>query len=903
MCSRLAKSHQTEMNSTCPPEYTMDDRELPELDRLAELSLQQRAELSRLRAAMGFIPSAPPRLIAQRYELVKSLGSGGMGVVYLARDTKLDNVEVAIKLVREKVLREVPGAPLALQREAQQMAKLRNHPNVVEVFDVGTTDTSTFLTMERVEGSDLRRWLHEGERSQRDILRAFVDAARGMAAAHAIGLIHRDFKPDNVLIDSQSGVAKVTDFGIATLLEDHLETQAQSVPRGSEGSQQQGGTTQHASMVSGTMPYMAPERLAGERADARSDQFSFCVSLWEALTGSLPYCWHDAATQLEALERPPANIRRIPHSLAARVLARSLRTCLLEGMSHRRADRHPDMAPIITALEFTINLDGKVRRFAALGGGLAAALGVGIVANQMLNPPITSCGPFADQVETHWNADSRALLVERSASLGVDASWTLERLDLLASEWSAAAESLCEEGQAPPDNDPERECLERWLPIYAGAIELFAERGDRLTLEFGPTTLARLAPKGGDYCEITDFVPKDAQLAQLAFEARAAAWSGDRELAEKLSAQAMERAQSFDSDLEYTVELAYAHAAQAEVLHRWEDYGRASEHWDEARMHALATQDASLLLASHLQSAWTVAHDEARDVAEAEAQLAMVGPLMFATSTSGPTRGGVLVHETRALLDKRRGRHVESATGYATAVEGYTAIAEPLLAARARIGWANLEYARADYDAGKQHLARARELLDDVGPSGYRDILILDADFDSAVLDYEAAYALDDDAAFAGAIEEIEVTLELVSERAPPLLALKALAALCQLRADTGRVDGLRELVDRARVSLAEQSPNAGVANHTRVQIELAALVGLDDPEAERAVRELATRRSLDLELRTTVAWSLLFYLEDRARCEDLVLALAAVRGDEALIGQSDFSKWVGERADLSCNE
>src|SRR5690606_11824222 len=130
------------------------------------------------------------------------------------------------------------------------------------------------LTMEFVEGSDLRHWIEEARPTRTQILHAYLGAARGLQAAHDIGLVHRDFKPDNVLIDGQ-GTAKVADFGVAAVMPEEIADTEDGEPT-------------HTA-VCGTIIYMAPEQMAGERPDGRSDQFSFCVALCESLTGVAPY--------------------------------------------------------------------------------------------------------------------------------------------------------------------------------------------------------------------------------------------------------------------------------------------------------------------------------------------------------------------------------------------------------------------------------------------------------------------------------------------------------------------------------------------------------------------------------------------------------------------------------------
>ncbi|MBA2538411.1 MAG: protein kinase, partial [Deltaproteobacteria bacterium] len=189
-----------------------------------------------------------------RYVVGETLGMGGMGIVYAARDPELHR-EVAVKVMRPDFARAHPDAAKRILREARAMAKLA-HPNVVAVHDVGTIDTQLFVAMERVSGTNLREWLGAAPRTLAEIVKVFTEAGRGLVAAHDAGIVHRDFKPDNVLVGTD-GRARVTDFGLA----------------------HEAGEDDD-SMV-GTPAYMAPEQHEGRNVDARTDQFGFAVALYE----------------------------------------------------------------------------------------------------------------------------------------------------------------------------------------------------------------------------------------------------------------------------------------------------------------------------------------------------------------------------------------------------------------------------------------------------------------------------------------------------------------------------------------------------------------------------------------------------------------------------------------------
>ncbi|MFE8600342.1 protein kinase domain-containing protein [Archangium violaceum] len=230
-----------------------------------------------------------------RYVVLGLLGEGGMGRVHVAYDPELDR-KVALKLLNPERLRgdSLDLARQRLEREARTMARL-SHPHVASLHDVGEYEGQLFLVMEFLEGGTLRKWLAERPRSRREVLERFLQAADGLAASHALGIVHRDFKPDNVLL-TKDGVVRITDFGLA-----------HATAASGEGAVPDASTTSDALTVTGTLlgtlAYGAPEQLRGERGDARSDQFSFCVALHEALNGQRPFEGTTREALLEAMAR------------------------------------------------------------------------------------------------------------------------------------------------------------------------------------------------------------------------------------------------------------------------------------------------------------------------------------------------------------------------------------------------------------------------------------------------------------------------------------------------------------------------------------------------------------------------------------------------------------------------
>jgi predicted Ser/Thr protein kinase len=283
-----------------------------------------------------------------RYLVLSSIGAGGMGVVFAAYDPQLDR-KVALKLLRANLGANAKEARTRLKREAQAIAQL-NHPNVVAVYDVGTTDAGdVYIAMEFVEGDTLTTWLRRWPRTWREILEVFQQAASGLMAAHSVGLLHRDFKPDNVLVGAD-GRVRVTDFGLArsVFLDDSArgaiaQTDARtSQPTPAAGSPL-GVDLTATGTVLGTPRYMPPEQLTGPSIDARADQFSFCVALYEALYGTHPLPGATSVSMLEHGERalPPPEGAKVPASIARAVM---------RGLEKDRNKRFPTLAALMQEL-------------------------------------------------------------------------------------------------------------------------------------------------------------------------------------------------------------------------------------------------------------------------------------------------------------------------------------------------------------------------------------------------------------------------------------------------------------------------------------------------------------------------------------------------------------------------
>jgi tRNA A-37 threonylcarbamoyl transferase component Bud32/tetratricopeptide (TPR) repeat protein len=363
----------------------------------ARLGLEQTA------AASAADTSPGPRLGLSRGEsvgrfvLVSLLGRGGMGEVYAAYDPELDR-KVAVKILRA---RSADGEARLL-REAQAIAKLQ-HPNVVVVYDVGKFRDTVFIAMEFVDGETLGHWMKEEARPWRETLRIFQAAGRGLDAAHALGMVHRDFKPDNVML-TKDGQVRVMDFGLARQVDDGadeiivgaaaVDARPDAAPEATMPLGQgvvtvpvppaetpgAGGylklkLTQTGEQV-GTPAYMAPEQFAAQRSDARTDQFSFCVALYEALYGQRPFAGDTVLTIMasvaEGAVRPAPEKARVPSWI---------RRVLLRGLATNPEVRFPSMQALLAALES--DPSARRRRWALAVLGVAAVGGVTFAASRI----------------------------------------------------------------------------------------------------------------------------------------------------------------------------------------------------------------------------------------------------------------------------------------------------------------------------------------------------------------------------------------------------------------------------------------------------------------------------------------------------------------------------------------
>jgi tetratricopeptide (TPR) repeat protein len=381
---------------------------------------------ARVRAALLGSAAQIPGLA--RYRLRRVLGEGAMGQVWLADDPELSR-QVAIKLVRAQAGERNLVHAQRLAREARAMARI-SHPNVVQIFDVGThgDDTEVFIVMEYVDGETLAQWLScSPARPHREVLGVFLQAAAGLDAAHHAGLVHRDFKPANVLL-GQDGRARVGDFGLART--DHEARRAYATgPLDDELSITQGGSLTESGAVVGTPLYMAPEQHTGDDADTRSDQYAFCVALYEGLAGRRPF-----QGKLAEVSRAKFS-RELVEPLPGRAIAEPVLAVLHRGLDPDPSRRWESMAALSWALR---RASAPRRRWVAAAlAGVATATVLGLTQD-----PTNACAAG----EIQWDHTRRSSVVAAltTANGETAAANVVDRLDEIATTWRSRALEVCE---------------------------------------------------------------------------------------------------------------------------------------------------------------------------------------------------------------------------------------------------------------------------------------------------------------------------------------------------------------------------------------------------------------------------------------------------------------------------
>ncbi len=589
---------------------------------------------------------APGTLIGGQYLVERTAGVGGMGVVYLARDQRLER-PVAIKL---GAARSAVGLA-RLQREAGALAKL-SHPNVVVVYQVGEHDGRVYIAMEYVAGGTARSWVMAQPRGWREVIALYAAAGDGLAAAHAAGLIHRDVKPDNVLV-GDDGRPRVADFGLVRAIAT-TEVEGDSRLDTSDLAQTRAGS------IVGTPAYMSPEQLAGDDVDARADQFSFCASLWEALHGARPFSGATPAEVKAAIESSPPAIgdgvearRRVP---------RHLLEVLRRGLRPARDERWPTMTSLLAALRH--DPAARRRRVGLVLGGAAVAAAIAIPLVLRAGQAPDPCTDGAALLAPTWSADRSARLEQQ---IGPTAWPVLQtRIGAYARAWTIGHRDACRATRVARSQS--EDLLDRRMRCLHGArIELDAtlavlERGGAAVAASAADAIGGLPELAAcaDTATLADQVPLPTDPA-----ARAKVDEADVLLAEARAADLdrgqldpigkTERALTAARAGGWKPQLALALATHASVL---DDAGRGAEArpmYQEAARVALAGRSDATAARTLADLAWSLS-DEARP-----AEAALVLDLARAIADRG-TSDRVMrrVLGAAAMLAMRGGRGDEA---------------------------------------------------------------------------------------------------------------------------------------------------------------------------------------------------------------------------------------------------
>jgi len=613
------------------------------------------------------LPWLRPGEYLGRYVIAEQLGAGGMGQVYAADDPDLGR-QVAIKIVQTTGR---GASDERLIREAKAMAQLA-HPNVVAVHDVGMVGKRAFIAMELVVGTTLAKWSTEKQRAWHEVVEVFAGAGRGLAAAHDAGIVHRDFKPGNVLL-GEDGRAQVTDFGLArspALPANESPDESPATPSALSQALTETGT------LMGTPAYMAPEQLRGGTADARSDQFAFCVALYESLYGRRPFAASDVPALARQIEtgviRPTARETEVPERL---------RRIVERGLSAAPDQRFESMHALIAEL----TRDSARTRRRRLGtAAIAIALAASGFALYRLNaaPSGPVCGGGEEKLAEVWNAKARRagrkVFAASSAPLAQDAWARVEAtLDSYAEQFSRTHKAACEATHVRGEQSAEvldlrMACLDRRLGELDVLLDVFSDADDEVVEN---AIEAAHSLQGFDACTavrvmaVRDLEPEDAATATKVNEMRpelarvrvlrdAGKWAESLALANELVPRAKQIGyRRLESRLYDLVAEGHLHGRDLEA---------AEKAAHESLLAAEASGDSGMVTSAAL----SLAHITARDRARSDEAARWVRHAAAALENAGPRK------DLQGSLASTQAFVAFEAGDYAAALEGWQRSAE-----------------------------------------------------------------------------------------------------------------------------------------------------------------------------------------------------------------------------------
>jgi tetratricopeptide (TPR) repeat protein len=663
--------------------------------------------------------------VVGRYVALHEVGRGAMGAVWAAYDPRLDR-RVAIKLLLDRSDRA--EALERLLREAQSLARL-NHPNVVSVHDVDEFDDRVFVAMEFVEGRTLRQWQREQTRPWRIVLDTYRQAAMGLAAAHAAGVIHRDFKPENVMI-ADDGRVKVMDFGLAR------SGVRPSGPASGAGSLDDDGgqaTLTDAGTLLGTPAYMSPEQFAQRAVGPASDQFGFCVAFFEALVGQRPFdgsTLHELATSVAA-----GRIRDTPPTTAPGWLLQIVR----KGLAPAPEDRHASMDALLAALDRGLR---RRRRPLLLVAGAAAGVGLALVAT-LREGDDASCRRAAAELRDIWSPQRHAEIESALVSTGhasAHDSWrrASARIDAFASAWIEQHDHVCGAWRQSLSDSLltlRRDCLLVQRSHLEGLLDAFADP-TAATIGFAVAATAGLpAP---DECaqidSVEDAPPADwaeevTAAQQLAARAQARRVAGDPGGAAEIYAEAL----GVLGDIPAPRARARILTARGDLLAFQGAIARAEDDYDEARRLAAQSGDTEQLAKLWLDR---IVHLNFHHPDELDRQEHLLEAAELAVLADGQRPAHVArLLVARGLVAMDRG---DFEAAQARLEEGIAAAAGADVSAASIASYhdllGNVAISRGDYAEARAQMSRALEIIVDAYGEAYPSVRTFHANVGGACL-------------------------------------------------------------------------------------------------------------------------------------------------------------------------
>lgn len=647
------------------------------------------------------------------FEVERPIGSGATGTVYRARDPTLDRA-VAVKLVHPQLSAERHRKRVL--REARALARLQ-HPNVVGVLATGVHDGRIYIAMELVDGGTVTSWLAAGERSWREIINVFDQAAAGLAAAHDVGLVHRDFKPDNALV-GRDGLVKLVDFGLV------LEAGSAEPASGGEARALAPSSITVTGAVLGTPAYMAPEQLDRRTpVTPAADQFAFCVALYEALFGSRPFGGETLEEIAAALNRetPMPELDRVPRAVWA---------VIRRGLQRDPAARWPSMTKVRAALSSAASASSRWRPL-AYASVAVAALGLVALTEDSHDP----CDQASERIAAAWNDARRATIQEHLPDS------MIADLDEYASTWARAFEATCR-NHGGPAYDERMACLDHRRTQLAAAVRGIEGTADRWWR--AATVLAELPSIDGclddtppDVLAVPHDERRNAVEAARSRRAEAAALHRAGRLPEAVSLIEQVVAQSRATGFPPLV--AEALRTQGAILLAAADYDASAAAFEESYHVASGSGDDAVAAASAVELAFL------HEVHRGDSALAdeWTRHARAAVERADSARALLVRHEGALALV--RGDYDTARTKFEDALVRHDATPGAPRSERIVLlsNLAAAAYYVGDFDAAERHYTQALELTSEVLGADHPDVAdalagigivrLADEDYDGAI--------------------------------------------------------------------------------------------------------------------------------------------------------------------------